>query len=256
MQASHEADRFDKRGGAGVKIEGCKAFLPKFQEPEMASNSTASVTDPLQDVLYTLSRQPMGARCRTAILNAFWNRSSSTESLAVPLDIYVEYFEEQCRLALHNWERYDISNIRFYHLVEIVGMIHERKSRMHIESHLKTILECDCREVSSEIVDLSVRLLLMIQTGSYRQVLIPGQASLSWTDGAICHTLSTYFSHHNVLKDTIELDKAFTARNIERISGIRIVWTGNLLDHLRLSEDDSSLTIFHHASFLHCQRSK
>jgi len=224
----------------------------------MASNQTASVTDPLQDVLHILSRQPMGGRCRTAILNAFWNRSSSSESLEVPvpLDLYLEYFEEQCRLALHNWERYDISNIRFHHLVEVVTMIHERKTRRYIESHLKTILEGDCREVSSEVIDLSVRLLLMIQTGSFRQVLIPGQASLPWREGSICDILDTHFSHHNVLKDTIELDKAFKARNIERISGIRIVWTGNLLDHLRMSEDDTSVTIFHHASFLHFHRSR
>jgi hypothetical protein len=50
----------------------------------------------------------------------------------------------------------------------------------------------------------------------------------------------------------------FTARNIERVTKISIQWTDNLVDHLRLAENDQTLCIFHHASFLkhmeHVQR--
>lgn len=96
----------------------------------------------------------------------------------------------------------------------------------------------------------------MIQTGTFRQVLMAGQESLSWVDGSLTEILKTRLGHDSVLKDPIELDKTFTARNIERIGGIRIVWTCNLLDHLRMSDDEGSVAIFHHASFLHYQRSR
>jgi len=50
------------------------------------------------------------------------------------------------------------------------------------------------------------------------------------------------------------MNKIFTARNIDRIGGIRIRWTNNLADHLRLSDDDGAVFIFHHASFLKFQQ--
>lgn len=93
----------------------------------------------------------------------------------------------------------------------------------------------------------------MIQTGGFRQALTPGQVSLVWADGPLLESLAAYFNHHIVLKDSVELDRTFTARNIERIGGIRIVWTSNLIDHLRM-RDDRSVALFHHAAYLHYQK--
>lgn len=41
----------------------------------------------------------------------------------------------------------------------------------------------------------------------------------------------------------------FTARNLERVAGIRVIWTSNLADHLHLEDDDTSVRIFYHVSF-------
>lgn len=41
----------------------------------------------------------------------------------------------------------------------------------------------------------------------------------------------------------------FTARDIDCIAGIRVRWTDNLADYLRmLDPDDKTIAIFHHVS--------
>jgi hypothetical protein len=220
----------------------------------MAAQTTISVPapDPLEGSLQDLSRQPLDGLCKVALLNSFWDGSLvSNTNLAV--EIYFEYFEEQCRLALHNWERCDISSLKLRHLVDISQMLRDRTPRADISSHLRTVFQDSCQEISEEFIDLTVRLLLMIHIGGFRQALIPGQESLVWTDGNLPEALGRYFNCDIVLKDSVDLDRTFTARNLERIGAIRIVWTANLVDHLRM-RDDRSVAIFHHASFLHYQK--
>jgi hypothetical protein len=214
----------------------------------MAMNIQLPDPDPLQTPLQGLSRQSLGPLCKLAILHGFWSESDpSFDHTSLPLDTYFEHFEQQCRLALHNWERHDVSSLKLSHLVDLAQMIRQGTSRAKMDSHLISILEGHCQEVSGEIIDLTVRLLLMIQTGGFRQALTPGQVSLVWADGPLLESLAAYFNHHIVLKDSVELDRTFTARNIERIGGIRIVWTSNLIDHLRM-RDDRSVALFHHAA--------
>jgi hypothetical protein len=196
----------------------------------------------------------MGQQSRQAILNGFWRGPGLYSTHAkIPVDTYFEYFEEQCRLALSDWGRYDISTLKFCHLVDFAQKILDGASRDVIDIHVKSILGGPCQELSSEIIDLTVRLLLMIQIGGFRQALTPGQESLSWRDGPLSEALKTHFNCDIVLKESVELDKAFTARNLERIAGIHVVWTTNLMDHLRM-RDDKRVAIFHHASFLHYQQ--
>ncbi|KAL8877912.1 MAG: hypothetical protein Q9198_004171 [Flavoplaca austrocitrina] len=54
--------------------------------------------------------------------------------------------------------------------------------------------------------------------------------------------------------DTVKLPQTFTAANLEKIAGIRIVWTNNLADHLLLRDDDTKVMLFHHVSALYLQR--
>ncbi|KAH8784710.1 hypothetical protein BGZ57DRAFT_940452 [Hyaloscypha finlandica] len=196
--------------------------------------------DPLQTPLQGLSRQSLGPLCKLAILHGFWSRSDpSFDHTILPLDTYFEHFEQQCRLALHNWGRHDVSSLKLSHLVDLAQMIRQGTSRAEMDSHLISILEGHCQEVSGEIIDLTA--------------LAPGQVSLVWADGPLPKSLAAYFNNHIVLKDSVELDRTFTARNIERIGGIRIVWTSNLIDHLRM-RDDRSVALFHHAAYLHYRK--
>ncbi|KAL8993911.1 MAG: hypothetical protein Q9169_005985 [Polycauliona sp. 2 TL-2023] len=50
--------------------------------------------------------------------------------------------------------------------------------------------------------------------------------------------------------DTVKLPQSFTAANLEKVGGIRILWTNNLGDHLLLRDDDTKVMLFHHVSAL------
>lgn len=89
----------------------------------------------------------------------------------------------------------------------------------------------------------------MIDVGELRQGLKIGQTARSWTGGDLRDFVKTTFEEKQLL-DEQRFEKLFNARNIDRIAGIRIIWTCNLADHLRLEEDDTILRVFSHASFL------
>jgi hypothetical protein len=187
--------------------------------------------DPLKDPLQSLSRRSLSQPCKIAILKEFWGApNSSVDWSKVPFDTYFEDFEEQCRLSLHNWDRHDISILNFSHVVMVASMIKEAKTRADIEVQLRSAMNGVCEVLYSEMIDLTVRLVLMIQIGGYRNVLMPGQETMAWTDGPLSDSLNAHFTRDNVLKESVDLDKSFTARSLERIAGIRIVWTSNLLD--------------------------
>jgi hypothetical protein len=52
----------------------------------------------------------------------------------------------------------------------------------------------------------------------------------------------------------VKFESIFKARNFKNVAGINIIWTSNLVDHLRILEDETdgstSVAIFHHTSFL------
>ena len=53
--------------------------------------------------------------------------------------------------------------------------------------------------------------------------------------------------------DSVKLEQAFHALNLELIGGLDIVWTWSLADHLMLSNDSRKLHIFHCLTWLHWQ---
>jgi hypothetical protein len=52
------------------------------------------------------------------------------------------------------------------------------------------------------------------------------------------------------MSESVKLEKIFNARNLEHIAGIKVRWTSNLADHLRMRDDDTAVELFHYASFL------
>ncbi|KAH8787220.1 hypothetical protein BGZ57DRAFT_736592, partial [Hyaloscypha finlandica] len=54
--------------------------------------------------------------------------------------------------------------------------------------------------------------------------------------------------------DHVKLERLFTARNIERLADIQVIWTSNLADHLQLEDDDTKVRLFSHTSFLELHR--
>jgi hypothetical protein len=103
-------------------------------------------------------------------------------------------------------------------------------------------------------IDLASRLLTMVEFGSLPYAF-SGSRKVEWLDGSLQDLLIWLFQPMPVLgHENVKLDKIFNALNLGNIAGIDIIWTNNLADHLRLMNDDKSVAIFHHASFIKRQQ--
>lgn len=126
---------------------------------------------------------------------------------------------------------------------------------MSIKSSLRLSLllndSNDSDELLEDGLDLAARVWLMLFVGEYRQIIGPAQRQIVWNENdSLRGLLEREFSNHAEASDNVKLERLFTARNMERIAGLEIIWTSNLADHLRLFDDDTRVAIFHQACFL------
>ena len=208
---------------------------------------------------------------RESIIRQFWGCDLSSKEVSRNLkrlnDCYFRYQEEQCRLATYNHRRCGIV-VTYRDIVNIVLQL--RDENLDWES-LKEQLQkkfdsfesdvgssqssCDDSDDFSEVlIDLAVRLWLMIPIGGFPQVALPG-TSLEWRRGCLQDALSRQFEKSLQRQESVTLGKVFNAQNLQRIASLRIIWTSNLADHLRMHDDDTRVSIFHHATFLHYMKS-
>jgi hypothetical protein len=124
--------------------------------------------------------------------------------------------------------------------------------RKQLESNSESTPSSNENKALDSSIDLAIRLLLMMRVGH-----LPNQFSaykaLSWDEGSSLREFvwSSFKPRGALNHEHVKLEKIFNARNLERIAGIRIKWTNNFADHLRiLDDDDTQVAIFHHASFL------
>ncbi|KAI1627112.1 hypothetical protein EDD37DRAFT_691533 [Exophiala viscosa] len=158
----------------------------------------------------------------------------------IDLSAYSTYHKEQCLHALIDGSIHVLVE-KHGNIVEIAKRIAEDRSRDDIRTFLSSKLkdprpDNEIRAIDSSI-DLTARLISMMELES-------------------CNMLSqaAKFSTPVVLGHDVKLEKMFNGRNLGRIAGIEIVWTDNLADHLRMSNEDREVAIFHHASFLKHQQ--
>ncbi|KAH9205446.1 hypothetical protein DL95DRAFT_317560, partial [Leptodontidium sp. 2 PMI_412] len=74
-----------------------------------------------------------------------------------------------------------------------------------------------------------------------------GQA-IEWTAGSLPERLAQHFQPSSQEKG--KLPSFFTAKKLHKIGGIKIHLTGKLLDHLKMTDGDTAVYIFHQVSFL------
>lgn len=110
------------------------------------------------------------------------------------------------------------------------------------------------KEARERSIDLAARLIVMVSLGGVKNQVSP-RRSPRWEGGLLGDFIRGLFNSNITLscKQT-RLPKSFDAWSISNVAGIEIVFTDNLVDHLRLVEDDTRLLIFHHASFLEYHR--
>jgi hypothetical protein len=108
-------------------------------------------------------------------------------------------------------------------------------------------------EYCEEIAYFTARLLVMMSVGRYMSEAHL-RRNISWESSSLVDCVGNYFSEiPRMSYESVKLPKAFNAWSIETVAGIKVKLTDNLADHLLLVEDDTTVLIFHHASFLECQ---
>lgn len=111
----------------------------------------------------------------------------------------------------------------------------------------------DDAQLDGSIV-LAARLFLMLSIGVIKFSSPPGQL-VPWTETTIPAALGVAFPYPSGLpQECSRIPKVFTAANLDIIAGIKVCWTSNLADHLSMKEDESSVMLFHHVSFLKLHR--
>ncbi|KAK8085681.1 hypothetical protein PG997_006952 [Apiospora hydei] len=167
---------------------------------------------------------------------------------------YFDFYSSKCLEYLADGGR-NVFQRTHADVVKISDRILRGDAREDILAYVTSLEENGCQKSYSRCyaehsVDLCATLLTMTDIGECNFKLSM-QDFVTWTTGPLRHALTSHF----VLTRTLEardmrLDGVFNAPNLTRIGGIRILWTSNLANHLRLTEDDTAVFIYHHASFL------
>lgn len=196
----------------------------------------------------------------TSVATELWGKCENSRLGTFNMDLvpFCKHYSRACRQALHDGGRHNA--VRSH--TDIIGVVQMLKSGM-VREEIRTALrskltrthENEC-ELLDNAIDLAASLLLMCDFGA-TSLSFSGQTELRWTQGTLQKFMLDYFSEPPILShEGMKLEKTFLARNMRKIGGIEIIWTEDLVDHLRLSDDDTKVHIFHHASFLEYQRQR
>ncbi|EGX91775.1 hypothetical protein CCM_05932 [Cordyceps militaris CM01] len=199
---------------------------------------------------------------KAALEDAFWDCEGAQLDLAdINLNRYWNFYQSECAKALHGGGKH-IATRTHHDVIECVRMLRSGQERRAVKDHLRarlTAFHTNEDEILDNSIDLAASVLLMMNFCTYPYGF-SGRRWLNWNNGASLQTLlHDFFGADAAAAETrtdsvVKLEKIFTAHNLMRIAGLQVVWTDNMLDHLRLTDDDRRVHVFHHASFLEVQK--
>jgi hypothetical protein len=212
--------------------------------------------DPLSDALGL----PLTTQARTEFIRQLWTEPHytlrATSSSDLNWNAYFNFYNRECNEALAN-ERQHFCARTHGDLLLIAQLLQTEADKDKVMYRTRTIFGQMHNQTSEEeerilegFVKLATRIVAMISAETLPNE-VSGQRSILWN----CKTLEEAVYDHfkegvDVDTESATLGTDFTARNINRVAKIGIIWTDNLVDHLRLMESDRKLCVFHHASFL------
>jgi hypothetical protein len=171
------------------------------------------------------------------------------------LDI-LQQGNKECSKALHNGGRH-VAMRTHSDIADCVRKLNDGMLRGDLKEILRsklTAFHANEDEMLENSINLAASLVLMMSFCGYSYGF-SGRSQLRWDQDSLRSFVLSYFEPGSDLtKQNVKLDKIFIARNLSRIVGLEIIWTDNLVDHLRMTDDDRRVHIFHHASFLEVQR--
>ncbi|KAK5636367.1 hypothetical protein RRF57_012079 [Xylaria bambusicola] len=166
------------------------------------------------------------------------------------------YYLKTSILSLHDGGRH-VAVRTHRDVVDVAYMLKAGATRWEAKEALRTKLKkahANEDELLENTIDLVASLVVMCDCGISSHGF-SGSTEIEWKHGSLGDFLAKHFGGRPILApEKIKFEQTFKARNFDRITGLEIIWTDNLVDHLRLTDDDTKVHIFHHASFLESQR--
>lgn len=208
----------------------------------------------------SLQKYPIPQYMRTRLLQGLWKECGpTTESASLDMSCYFDYHSTRCQRFSRDGSNH-ICITAHDTLVEIAEQILADTTRHEVYLFVpgkqpKYYSHGDPASTTHTTLDLCARLLLMAEVG-VQKFGFSRCNPLAWSSHqTLRQAVESHFQPEKELQpDDPRLGKMFTARNLTHIGGMKIKWTSNIVDHLLLSDDDQTVFIFHHASFLRCQQ--
>jgi hypothetical protein len=186
-----------------------------------------------------LSEKPSTSQ-RKAIVMAFWFPHMDTLPLAITnlnMDSYFSYYNSMTRRMDGIQPQVNTHAA----LADIAGELNNWG-----KIRIRGALPADGQDIPCGWL-----LLHLITTFTMTNTTLPDQPSpwiglqtVSWGRDQLCWNISDKLGNEPKLRHYhLTLGKSFTARNIAQVAGLRIIWTDNVLDHLRLSDGDTMLHV-------------
>lgn len=233
---------------------------------EMANSLEKNAYDEAKSALQFISlSQPLQSLSlrQHFLLNAFDLQPSELHIsiLQATDDAYESFFTRYallCRLAA-NKDR-EVERVTHWHLVEIIMLLknHESTREEVAVKAMQNSVVAYTESLAETLVDLAAGLWLMLSISKY-----PGDISydepILWADDEKLMDehydlkkgpINSSFSQRYNSTDLVKLPQAFAAAHLEKICGIKVIWTSNLADHILLKDDDTKLMLFHQVSIL------
>ncbi|KAF1963722.1 hypothetical protein CC80DRAFT_487052 [Byssothecium circinans] len=197
---------------------------------------------------------PLPLSTENAIIDCCWGRTPSLNQHN-DLRAYWNIYTKECENALHDGGRH--TAVRTHRdTLDIVKLLKDDMPRDEIRRSLRSKLSKTYQnedELLGSSIDLAARLLLMVDFGNLPYGF-SGRRQLHWDQGCLRDYLESYFRTPPALgHERVRIERVFNARNLGRMAGVEIIPTDNLVDHMRLTDDDTKVYIFNHASFLKLQ---
>lgn len=204
------------------------------------------------------SEDPISENVKADIVRGIWHKnltvacSSDLKCWDTTLSVYTA----ECKKAI-SYSRGECTTVRTHRDVITIAEMMEKGCNK--EEIARTLLALDTQRRTEEAKLLMVegslrlvgRLVSMVDVGSLPES-VQGWAPVMWSehDSSLQIVLKDYFLESTAVVTGIKFSEGFTARNLQKFAGIRIQWTNNLANHLRLMDNDTTLCVFHHVCFL------
>lgn len=226
-----------------------------------------------------LSGKPLdaGGRLWCKVLNGFWDLSMEPGDAGMRDYIaYHQYFV----IELDAW-RSNSDGLSLHTYKDLIDLVKHLKENAAAPRTSREVLDffSSTRTTSAALISqaslsqhrsvetlrhensifLAVRLWLMVNVGSPNlQRIFPGKTEINWSQNDSLRGLLAAqflsFQQLTPLLNDFQYPRDLNVYELERIAGLRIVWTDHLADHLRLDLDLRTITLYHHVSVLKCQK--